>query len=198
MEKCVVLLSGGIDSAVTLWWARAQGWRPATLSFLFPRRKKRELECVRKLRRALPGRGEDYDVPLAFLEPPDQSKNGFIPQRNLMYYSIAAAIAQQAGATRILGGHIRPDHSLFPDATPAYFRALQKLVGNGGSRVRLVFPLHRLEKPAIIRLGARLGVPFAATWSCSYDRARPCGRCYSCRERSDGFARAGLADPAGK
>ncbi len=197
MIKSLILISGGVDSAVLLGWAKRQGYRLATLSILFPGRRRGELRAVSRLRK-LAGSRENFDVHLPFIDPPQADQSCFIPQRNLMYYGMAASLAEKIGAGLILGGHIRHDGVVFKDAAPGYFARMQKLilpVRGRGPRITLRFPFINMDKRDIIVLGARLKVPFRATWSCSRDVSYPCGRCGSCRERQSGFAAAGIKDP---
>lgn len=195
-KRALVLLSGGIDSAVLLWWVRERGWDYSTLSFHFPGRRKGEIRAAGRLRR-LSGCRRNFDVTLPFVAPPRSSRANYIPQRNLMYYGIAASVAEQIGADHILGGHIRHDGQVFLDATKQYFKRLERLVqmGKNSRSVRLLFPLIGLSKKDIIRLGWKLRLPFESTWSCSRDGRRHCWHCGSCKERQEGFARAGLKDP---
>ena len=193
-----MLLSGGIDSAVLLWWVRRHRWDYSTLSFHFPGRRKGEIRATGRLRQLSGCRGrQNLDVTLPFVAPPQSSRANYIPQRNLMYYGIAASMAEQIGADRILGGHIRHDGQVFQDATKSYFKRLERLIqmGQHSRSVRLLFPLMNFSKQAVIRLGWKLRLPFEATWSCSRDGRRHCWDCGSCRERQEGFARAGLKDP---
>lgn len=148
------------------------------------------------MRRAA-GSRENFDVPLVFLDRPRPDRSGYIPHRNLMYYSIAAAIADKIGADFVLGGHIGLDRRLFGDATADFLGRIQKMIRRGakGRAPRLLFPFIRKDKRAVVATGAKCGVPFELTWSCSYDGKGHCWKCYSCRERMDGFRAAGLEDP---
>ena len=189
-------MSGGIDSAVLLWWVRQHRWEYSTLSFHFPGRRKGEIRAAGRLRQ-LSGCKRNFDVKLPFVAPPESNRANYIPQRNLMYYGIAASLAEKIGAGWILGGHIRHDGHVFPDATKRYFKRLERLVrmGKHSRSVRLLFPLIELSKQDVIRLGWKLRLPFESTWSCSRDGKRHCWNCGSCKERRDGFVRAGLKDP---
>lgn len=197
MKKCLVLLSGGIDSAVTLWWGWKKGWKLATLSFTFPGRRRKELLATRRLRR-LAGARENFEVPLSFIDPPRPDRACYIPQRNLMYYGIAASLADKIGADVILGGHIRHDGKVFQDAEKKYLSRIEGLArnnSNGGRKVRMIFPFIEFDKKDIIQAGSSLKIPFGATWSCSRDGIVHCWNCNSCRERMSGFDAAGVRDP---
>lgn len=135
----------------------------------------------------------------------------YVPARNLIFLSIATALAEARGARAIYVGVNAVDYSGYPDCRPAFIAAFQRAadagtkVGTeaggglaGGGAPRVLAPLIGLSKPAIISLGASLGVPFHLTHSC-YDpvgpRALACGRCDSCVIRRRGFADAGVPDP---
>lgn len=208
-KKCLILLSGGIDSAVLLGWARQRNLGLSTLTFSFPGRRRGEKKAVEKLRK-WSGSRENFDLTLPFVDPPKAEESCYIPQRNLMYYGTAASLAEKIGASLILGGHIRHDGAVFKDAAPPFFAKLQSLIqptrltaygSYSGShrrierRIRLQFPFIRMDKGDIIRAGLRWKVPFEYTWSCSRDVLKPCGDCGSCRERRSGFAEAGVRDP---
>ncbi|MBI2916146.1 MAG: 7-cyano-7-deazaguanine synthase [Elusimicrobia bacterium] len=196
-KRALVLLSGGIDSAVALWWAKSQRWNVSTLTFLFPGRRKKEIWAAKNLER-LSGCDKNERLFLPFVDPPDSRKSCYIPQRNLMYYGIAASLAEKMSAQFILGGHIGHDARVFPDATPRYFKVLNRLIRwnkNHDRDPQLLFPLIRLSKKKIIQMGEKLKVPFQYTWSCSRDVPKPCWECSSCRERRSGFMEAGIHDP---
>jgi 7-cyano-7-deazaguanine synthase len=204
----VVLLSGGPDSAVALAWAKARGWRPIPVAFDFPGRPRPEIRAVRRIARAL-----RLPAPRVIRMPllrmtggasgrPGGIPPGFVPQRNLVYYGLALALAASVGARRVVGGQLVTDGRFFPDGRPPFFRALNALAARGaqpgGGPCRIVLPFARMTKARVLRLGVRLGAPLGLTWSCYRHGPRPCGRCLGCRERIKGFAAAGVEDPARK
>lgn len=196
-KKALVLISGGIDSAVSLWWSKQNNWKLSTLSFLFPGRRAQELRSARKLR-ALASCKENYEVNLPFVRSPRSDSACHIPRRNLMFYGIAACIAEKAGADFVVGGHIRHDGKVFPDASKEYLDRMDSLVRAEQKfqrPVRLLFPFIQRSKAEIIAAGALLKVPFKQTWSCSLHRKKHCWKCNSCRERMSGFKAAGVTDP---
>ena len=190
--KALVLFSGGIDSSVVLWWARAQGWDCSTLSFKFPSRRKQEMAAEKKLA-ALAKVSRRYALTLPFVEDIRPERACRIAQRNLMYYGIAASLAEQIGASIICGGHIAHDQKIFKDARIPFFKQLEKLVNRSSiNPIKFVFPLIKMRKKAVILLGKKLQVPFEYTWSCSHQQRRPCGACKSCKEKETGFREAGI------
>jgi 7-cyano-7-deazaguanine synthase len=126
----------------------------------------------------------------------------YVPGRNIIFVSFAASFAEAAGAGAVFIGANAVDYSGYPDCRPAFFAAFQKAldaglkVGVQRGGVRIEMPLIDMSKADIVRLGLRLGVPFARTWSCYNGAAVPCGVCDSCRLRAGGFAGAGVPDPA--
>lgn len=124
----------------------------------------------------------------------------YIPMKNAIYYSVAAAYAEEVGASRIVGGHNRDDSLVFEDTSERFFRNLQSTLRSGSRRLRaqrLVIwrPLSRIDKTSVISMAARLGVPFELTWSCHEVGREHCGRCPGCRQRRKAFREAGIRDP---
>jgi 7-cyano-7-deazaguanine synthase len=205
--KALVLLSGGLDSCVALWWARAQGWEVEALSIDFFKRGRRERRAAREVARAaqvrlltmrLPQVREGVDlIGEERRNLGGRAPDGFIPARNLAYYGLAAHIALRRGARRIVGGHTAEDGKTFPDASDRFFRQLAKLLASSAppsrGAVLPVMPLIARTKPEVIRLGMRLGAPIHLTWSCYRDRAQPCATCAACRGRDEAFKSAGLS-----
>lgn len=209
--RAVVMLSGGVDSTVALWWARAEGLEPLPVSIEFAGRPRRELEAVERVVKAS-GAAPLTRMPLPFVhlagELPAYRGGerpvpyGYIPMRNLLFYTLAAYHADGHGARYIVGGQLKEDAIDFPDASAAYFGHVNELLKrstNGWSRAgppEVLLPLSGLTKVDVVRLGARLGAPFELTWSCWMDGERPCGACVSCKDRAEAFAKAGVPDPA--
>jgi len=126
----------------------------------------------------------------------------YVPARNTIFLSLALGFAEAIGAGRVFIGANSVDFSGYPDCRPNYYQALQKAArlgtraGAAGHPIRIEAPLIRKAKAQIIRLGAKLKVPYRLTWSCYLGGRRPCGRCDSCLLRARGFRQAGILDPA--
>jgi 7-cyano-7-deazaguanine synthase len=205
------MLSGGIDSTVALYWARAEGVEVLPISIEFAGRPRRELESVERIVAASEA-GPLAKLPLPFVklarelpayaQPSKPIPYGYIPLRNLMFYTLAAYHADANGARYVLGGHLKEDAMEFPDASLPYFTEMNDLIRrstNGWSKVgapEVLLPLSGFTKAEVVRLGARLKAPFGITWSCWVDGATPCGTCVSCKDRMEAFDTAGLQDPA--
>jgi len=124
----------------------------------------------------------------------------YIPMKNAIYYSLAAAYAEEKGARRIIGGHNADDLPLFDDTSEEFFESLQRTLTAASSRLRksgleIQRPLKELGKPEVVALAKELGVPLGLTWSCHLGGARHCWRCDGCRWRDEAFAAAGVEDP---
>jgi 7-cyano-7-deazaguanine synthase len=219
MKKAVILLSGGLDSAVTMYAARKRGYECYALIFDYGQRHKRELSFARKLARkcgahlksvtlTLPWKGSslvDKKTPIPLgRSAEDISRSGvpstYVPARNTIFLSVAASYAEAIGASAIFIGAHTEDSSGYPDCRPDYLRAFDKVVRLGTKRglekgLRLEFPLIKKDKAGIIKLARSLGVPLQHTWSCYQGGRRPCGECDSCVLRAKGFKEAGLKDP---
>ncbi|BBD80387.1 7-cyano-7-deazaguanine synthase QueC [Aerosticca soli] len=217
-RKAVVLVSGGMDSAVVLAIAREQGYAAHALSVDYGQRHDAELAAAERVAsllgavehktvrvdlRSIGGSAltADIEVPL------DGAAQGipvtYVPARNTIMLSIALGWAEVLGAADIFCGVNAVDYSGYPDCRPAFIEAFERLAnlatkaGVEGTHIRIHAPLMRMSKADIAREGTRLGVDFAATVSCYQADAqgRACGHCDACRLRAQGFREAGLADP---
>ena len=128
----------------------------------------------------------------------------YVPARNTVLLSLALAMAETRQAEGIVIGVNALDYSGYPDCRPEFVEAYRQLaalatkVGVEGRPIDILAPLQNLTKAEIIRLGTQLGVDYGLTTSC-YDplaSGQPCGGCDACQLRAEGFAAAGLADPA--
>jgi len=215
----VVLLSGGMDSATCLALAVRTGAPTHALTIEYGQRHARELRAARALARRLGAhRHTELRLPLAALidssltrrnrrlptrgPRPGVIPSTYVPARNTILLSVALGYAESHRLGSIWIGANAIDYSGYPDCRPDFLRAFERLarLGTkagrvGARRFRVRAPLLRLSKAEIVRLGERLGVPWALTWSCYAGGRRPCGRCDSCRLRARGFAAAGVEDP---
>jgi 7-cyano-7-deazaguanine synthase len=214
-KKAVVLLSGGLDSAVALWWAKERGWRCHGLTFHYGQRHDREVRSARRVAAearipleevtfSLPWAGGSSLVGRKRALPSRRLEtmaagipSTYVPGRNTIFLSFAMSFADAIGATALVIGANAVDYSGYPDCRAPYLRAFERVATlgsrlgtEGGKRIAVLSPLVRLTKAGIVRLGRRLGAPLEKTWSCYAGGARPCGRCDSCRIREKGFREA--------
>ena len=125
----------------------------------------------------------------------------YVPFRNGIFLALAAAWAEARGVRDLVCGFHVADSPDYPDTTKAFVRAMEKAVragtkaAFGGPAPRIVAPLIGLSKPAIIRLGLRLGADYAYSVSCYAGAERPCGTCSSCRFRARAWKAVGREDP---
>ncbi len=221
LRPAVVLLSGGMDSATALAVAAASHRSVHCLTVLYGQRHAREVRSARNLARFFHvDRHHVVRLPLGPLlrsaltnrsrplpHAGRAARRGaipatYVPARNTILLSVALGYAESVGADSVYIGANAIDYSGYPDCRPEYFRAfehLARLATRAGVEqrwaLRVEAPLLRLSKADIVRLGERLGVPWAMTWSCYAGGVRPCGRCDSCVLRAKGFAEAGRPDP---
>ncbi|MDD5538380.1 MAG: 7-cyano-7-deazaguanine synthase QueC [Candidatus Omnitrophota bacterium] len=217
MKKAVVLLSGGLDSATTLYLAMSKGFDVRALVFRYGQRHDREVrQALAIARRAkCPAHVLKIELPWKGSALLDSSKplpqgrkqmrgipSTYVPARNTIFLGFALSYAESIGAAHIFIGANALDYSGYPDCRPRYYKAWQGLAklatksGVEGRRIKIETPLLRLKKSQIIRLGIKLGVPYEMTWSCYQGAKEPCGRCDSCLLRAKGFMEAGVKDPA--
>lgn len=216
--KAVILLSGGLDSATTLYYARHKGYKTFCLILDYGQRHRREIQQAVKIARAsrseyklvrisLPWRGSallDKKIPLPKNRHiiPREIPVTYVPARNIIFISFAASYAEAVGGRAIFIGANAIDYSGYPDCRPEFYAAYQKVLQRGlkagveGKPVAIYTPLIRKTKAQIIRLGLKLRVPYHLTWSCYQGSAKPCGQCDSCLLRQKGFMALRRPDPA--
>jgi len=219
--RAVVLASGGLDSTVTAAIAKQDGCELFLLTLAYGQRHAIEVERARQVAAVLGVAnhlvmnldlraigGSALTGPAAV--PKDRAGNErsqsipitYVPGRNLIFLSIAAAHAEVVGASLIYFGANVLDYSGYPDCRPEFIRAFEAAVKEGtkagmeGSPLHVKAPLLMLTKAEIIQQGIKLQVPFHLTHSC-YDPVGDlaCGQCDSCVIRREGFTKAGVVDP---
>lgn len=120
-----------------------------------------------------------------------------VPGRNIVFASVLAAIAMSEGAEKIYLGVHAGDHYIYPDCRPSFVTSMDMAIHAGTEKVRLIAPFLHLSKADILRRGLELSppVPYELTRTCYTADEVACGRCGSCQERLEAFARAGREDP---
>ncbi len=220
-ERAVVLASGGLDSTVTAAIARRDGYALYLLTIAYQQRHAVEVERSRQVATALEAHQHvvinvdlgtiggsaltsNLSVPKLRTES-ERSRDvpvTYVPGRNLIFLSLAAAHAEVLGASIIYFGANVIDYSGYPDCRLEFIQSVETALQTGtkagmqGKGIKIRAPLLRMSKAEIIRLGLTLNVPFHLTHSC-YDPigAIACGQCDSCQIRKQGFAEAGVVDP---
>ncbi len=188
-----------------------RGWDVRPLTFNYHLRPKAELRACRELLSDA-SLGDLIEIEMPFLREVsdlgDRIENpqlhaapeGYVPARNLIFYSLALNQAEILGAKHVIGGHNSGDSHVFPDASPRFFAAVNDLGRIGlwsgeAAPVEVIVPLSGLTKERVLQLGRDLGVRFEHTWSCYGDGLEHCGVCESCRERREAFRNLGWMDP---
>ena len=217
MKNAVVLLSGGMDSAVVVAIARAQGFAVHALSVRYGQRHTSELDAAARVAQSLGAVAhktvhvdlrsiggsaltDDIDVPEA--GGPGIPVT-YVPARNTVFLSLALGWAEVLQARDIFIGVNAVDFSGYPDCRPEYIAAYEVMAnlatraGAEGNKLHIRTPLIHLSKADIIKQGVALGVDYGLTVSCyqANDQGEACGKCDSCRLRKQGFVQAGIADP---
>ena len=219
--RAVILASGGLDSTVTAALAKQEGYELFFLTIAYGQRHAVEVERARQVAAAL-GVTNHLVMPLDLraiggsaltgpaVVPKDRAGKErrqsipitYVPGRNLIFLSIAAAHAEVVRASCIYFGANVLDYSGYPDCRPEFIRAFEAAAKEGtkagteGKPIHVKAPLLTLTKTEIIQQGLALEIPFHLTHSC-YDPVgdQACGRCDSCMIRREGFAKAGVVDP---
>ena len=207
MKKAVVLLSGGLDSTTTLYWAQAQGLECYGLIFNYGQKHLKEVNVAKNIAKLtkieykivnleFPWKGsalldDEIEIPKN-REIDAEIPVTYVPARNIIFLSIAASYAEVIGASSILIGANSVDYSGYPDCRPEFMRAMQNVIdlGTKVGKIKIETPLINLSKKDIILLGTKLGVPYEKTWSCYNGGDEPCGVCDSCVLRNKGFEEA--------
>ena len=222
MKNAVCLLSGGLDSATCLAFARRDGYACYALSFDYGQRHRVELEAAARVADklgaerhmiakigldAFGGSALTADIAVPKSRSAKEMTRDipvtYVPARNTIFLSFALAWAEVLESSDIFIGVNALDYSGYPDCRPEFIEAYQRMANlatkagvEGRTRIRIHTPLIGFTKAQIVRLAAQLEVPFGLTHSC-YDprpNGAPCGQCDSCLLRRKGFEEAGVED----
>lgn len=214
-ESAVVLLSGGLDSTVLLFKAKADGLAPIGLTVRYGQRHAEEAFAAHAIAheagvphvvcdadQALTPIfananssqvGRFSDVPEGHYAAPEMVST-IVPNRNMVLLALAGALAVSRGASQVLFAAHSGDHAVYPDCKPDFVEAMKDAMWLG-SQVSLWAPFSGMFKAEIVLLGSMLDVPMQLTYSCYRGNRRHCGRCSTCVERQEAFSIAAVADP---
>lgn len=213
--KTIVICSGGLDSVTLAHKVAAERTLTRLVSFDYGQRHKKELDharaCALRLGvshdvvditavgRLLTGSALTSGGPVPeghYAE--DTMRITVVPNRNAIMLAVAFGVAAAGQADAVAAAVHGGDHFIYPDCRPAFveaFETMQRHALEGLAKIAFYTPFLRISKADIVREGARLGVPFAETWSCYQGGFLHCGRCGTCVERREAFHLAGQDDP---
>ena len=213
-QSSIVLLSGGLDSATLLAKLVAENRRVLALGVNYGQRHSREIEAAHAIAAhygveyrladlravsAFFGKNSLTDASVPVYEGAYNEagmKTTVVPARNLLLVSLATSWAIAEKCDTVAYAAHGGDHAIYPDCREEFAEKLDAVVRiSDWHPVRLERPFVGMSKAEIVALGARLGVPFALTWSCYNGGERHCGKCSTCVERAAAFREAGVPDP---
>jgi 7-cyano-7-deazaguanine synthase len=208
----LVMLSGGLDSATCLYWAKKNFSEISVITFNYYNRLENEKRAAVELARRV-NIVNFLEINIPFIKEFSDFYNGnhpapgydgrwasYVPARNLIFYSIAAHYAEFLNIKRIIGGHNIHDGTFFIDATKDYIEKLNSLIKRGclfcnDDPCMILIPLAEMDRKTIINLAIELNVPIELTWSCHNKAKTHCGQCYACLQRIEAFSSLGIKDP---
>jgi 7-cyano-7-deazaguanine synthase len=216
MPKAIVLLSGGLDSAVTLAHSLRDGNETIALSFRYGQRHTRESDSAKAIANYYEVEHRIIDIDLSSFNSSlignsrtietnrtnigNDIPDTYVPARNLIMLSIATGLCESLGASSIYIGANAVDYSGYPDCRKEFFDAFGETIRKGTKAgvedrpIKIVTPILNMSKAEIIKMGKDIGVPFRLTWSCYNGGEKACGHCDSCLIRLKGFREAGYED----
>lgn len=209
-KKCVVVFSGGPDSATVAYWAKNQGYQVFPITFKYGQIAEKETQAAQKIAETLGTTSKIVDlsalkdifggvtslcntnIPLTS----EFSSPIIVPFRNGIFLSVAVAYAVAVGSEKIFYGAQGSDEPFYPDCRREFYEAFEKAARMGtGEEITIKAPFSRGKKADLIIEGVKLGVPFEFTWSCYRNGKKHCGVCESCVNRKKAFQEAGIEDP---
>ena len=217
MVDCVAIVSGGMDSVTLIHHlVKNDHLTPAIISFSYGQKHTREIECAKFNARDL-NCNEHHIVDLTDLNylfsssalvsdkvsiPNIKDVKGnpqpptYVPNRNMIFLSLAAAYAENIGVSSIYYGAQSHDLYGYWDTTSMFLERLNSVYSlNRSSAIQIKAPFVNYTKADILRLGMKINVDYSRTWSCYTGKIKACGNCPTCAERLNAFSEVGIVDP---
>lgn len=217
MIDSIAIISGGMDSVTLLHYlVKRKARSPALLTFTYGQKHCREVELARYHARRLKCTdhrlldltllvpvfassslvSDDLDVPSMQAVTGDDQPSTYVPNRNMIFLSIAVAYAETRGVSEVYYGAQRSDLLGYWDTTPAFVERMNAVLQlNRKNTIHIKTPFVHYSKADILRLGFELGVDYGKTWSCFQSGPLACGVCPACVQRLHAFDELGIADP---
>lgn len=209
-NKCVVVLSGGPDSAVLAYWAKKQEYDVNCISFKYGQIAEKETRHaaliaerlnatikvidLSSLREIFIGVTSLCDRNIALTS--EFSQPIVVPFRNAIFLSVAISYASALCAGKVFYGAHGSDAANYPDCREEFCQSLEQTAKLGTEmNIEIKSPFSDISKSELLKIGEKLGVPFELTWSCYLDKEKHCGKCESCVNRKAAFKQAGIPDP---
>tara|TARA_B100000214_G_scaffold317610_1_gene251591 strand:+ start:78 stop:758 length:681 start_codon:yes stop_codon:yes gene_type:complete len=217
-KYAIVLFSGGLDSTTTLMIAKSLNFNIIALTINYKQRHISELDASKHILNDHPDiKHIIFDVNLSkiggsaltdsTIDVPDMSSDDipvtYVPARNTIFLSIAAAYAERFDIADIFIGVNAIDYSGYPDCRPEFITSFEDMINLGtksgvtGKKITIHAPLVKMKKHEIILSGVKHGVDYSKTLSCynPSDGGLACNSCDACHFRKEGFRLAGVNDP---
>lgn len=217
-NRTLILMSGGLDSTVLAHTLHGPNTSNVGMFAYYGQKHTKEVDCAKWQANKLNMPLIEVDLGTVFTYNPDVSSllmdsktpivhaayskqvNGrpvstYVPFRNGLLLSYAAAVALQIGCNQIAYAAHADDAagSAYPDCSTAFIGAMNEAIWQGtGEQICLYAPFQRMTKADIVKFGARCGVDFSHTWSCYEGNSEPCGTCGTCIDRRNAFIENGL------
>jgi 7-cyano-7-deazaguanine synthase len=207
-KKCVVVLSGGLDSATVAYWAKDQGYQIYPIVFKYGQIAVKEVCAAQKIAEALGVSAKVVDFSVlkdVFLTSAlvnrditlsgEFSESIIVPFRNGIFLSVAVAYAVSVNADKIFYGAHGSDAAFYPDCRREFHKAFEDAARLGTDlNISICAPFGGKEKIDVVKAAVELKVPLELTWSCYLDREYHCGLCESCVNRKKSFVKADMID----
>lgn len=212
--KVVALLSGGMDSVTAFYEVAREHEVIAALSFDYGSKHNANEIPFAKLhaeRNGVPHHVIKLDFINELFSSDLLTSGGAIPDghyaeqnmirtvvpfRNGIMLSIACGFAESVGADALAIAAHSGDHAIYPDCREPFMQSMATAMKEGSyAKIELLRPFIAMDKTAIAKRGAEIGINFAETWSCYKGGSTHCGTCGTCVERREAFILAGIADP---